>query len=247
MLNVFFADAGRDFEEQARLDQNAALVEDALEVGQVYGFPEEFEIVKVNTSRFPKYKGHPSQLINRMWLGSSALFTSLKDDNILIPVRKALEILHQLSAPSVKTGGYIGGHFAYVNRRRYNLATVPKELDEDIVVAQVVNRVDFASTMETPEYHRIYQKAFTRLRREYRGKWDIRLEFSVPSAFGGNIYTSTYRPGRFPVYNIPVLTIAELNTLPRAGQFVTFKRRTLRSRPPRMNPIARQRRRRRPG
>jgi hypothetical protein len=68
--------------------------------------------------------------------------------------------------------------------------------------------------------------------RLWNEEYDIVLTFANPTEFGGQVYTSTYKKQPLPVYAIPVITVAPLNSLPRRMKttFSFKKRRSLRDR-----------------
>ena len=238
-LNAMFGEDGTSagsFYRRVEEDQREACAQDSVEVGALYGFPEEWKLVEINQFKITNYKKPPRNLISTMKFGTVANFFAdsvLKD---MVPVLRDIKLmLHQLSPvrPSSmrahhRVGLYRKSHEIYINgQRRINLSR-----SEDIPegsVGQVVNRLDYAAVIEAPGWHRTYQKAFKKAQRKYGNDWDIRLQFADPDVFGGLLISSKYR--KRPHYAVPLISVAPLNSLRNAGKFAFIKRRTTRSKP----------------
>ena len=220
-------------------------------------WPDTWQRVEVNRRRILNTKtGRVIPFIKDMTFGSRARFFG-PDAEInldMMPVLAWIQTeLHKRSPvrPAYMSAHHLRGTYRrnheiwYDNKKRSRLWRVGARgnINEN-AIGLVMNRTDYASVLETPDYkrHQTYQKVFRAAKRKFSKDWDVNLRFADPSPFGGTILTSRYKSS--PTYAMPVITVGYLNALGgRAGQFSKTKRRVLSGRGTwRMNSVAQFRR-----
>lgn len=222
--------SGDSFVRRVEGDQRAAAVRDAIAVTRIYKAPNEWAFVILNDARISNYPGSPAPLARRMNLSSllvlyaeiEAAIQALDLAKVLRSIKVAV-IRYQGPRPASMPGPHPRGlyrrsHEIWVNGRRSN-PSLGSLLDDPNAFGQVLNRLDYASTLETKEYSRPYTKALKDAVKRFGGDWDIRMDFYSARAFGGNIRTSRYTAKRKDrEYTIPVITVAPANTLRNANR-----------------------------
>lgn len=211
--------------------------------------PEMWDTVRLNNRVLKGYRGSIPDLIAQMDFGSRlqlyASATGREGETVFDIALKLRVLLRQLSP--VRTGLYRRSHKIWIDGRPAKPRGLQKvELDS---YAWVFNPLDYAAVHETVKYSKPYQRALRRAKDSFAKEWDLLLEFASPLKLGGQVYGGRYAffnrggrgPGarsregwsrtRLPIYQVPIIVIAPLNTLPRTG-FYWRKRRTLRSKPP---------------
>lgn len=248
LLNSLFGPDRRagTFVEGMQEDQRELCADDAVEVSRIYATPDEWDHVIVNRRRLEPYRGPAAYIAKQMKIGSRAsLFTGPADEATTDLATVLLDIYVIVVQSSPVRPGWMRGpharglyrrsHEIWVNGRRASTLSAGV-YDNPSDFGQILNRIDYASTLETPENRKPYQRAFKKARAKYGYDWDMRLEYAQAKAFGGNIKTSRYTSKRKDrEYAIPVITVAPLNTLDQTGEFVWVKRRTAKQR---SNPAA---------
>lgn len=233
----------------AQQNMHDALREELPTMDKALDMPEVWETATVNKTR---YKDLPSKRmygeIAKLDIGNLAVFAAGPATAVtpLIDVLSAIrKMLHKESPKrgNPKAGGkrtppgtYRKSHMIFYNGKRFVGGSVEQQASD---YGEVFSSLDYASTLETPDYTKPYTTVMGIIarRRMWWDEYDITMTFADPKHFGGMIYTSNYKEGKLPVYAIPVITVAPLNSLPRRmkGNLMYKKRRSLKQR---RNPVA---------
>jgi hypothetical protein len=247
-LNALFSDGpqNKPFTVAATVHMHQALDRDlpVLDVDVKPDFPMKWEYAAVNTKRYLRVpRDETYLLIKALDVGRVANFSSGKQAVIedirpvLVAIQKRLITKSPVRPSNMRAwhprGLYKASHEIWINGKRWNFGPV---LDET-PYGYVLNRLDYASTLETPDFsvktHRAYQRVFAWARQKYGKDWDITLMFADPKEVGGNILSSRYRKAN-PVYAIPVIIVFPLNTMP-LGYSNAFRFKKRRSKKQRTN------------
>jgi hypothetical protein len=248
LLNSLYGEGGAgrgsSFVRRVEKDQQRELTKDAIAVEASYNTPEVWDFAVVNKARVSPYEGKASNLTRIMKLSTIINLYSSGDqmkDLDLATVLRAIKVMVVRVSP-VRTGFYRGKHQIRVNGKTVGTPG-PGSIKDPSAFGQVYNRVDYSSTLETPDFTKPYQKAFKMAVKRFGKDWDIVLRFANPDTVGGNIKTSRYTAARKKrVYAIPVITVAPVNTLQGAGKFRFVRRRGATTRRNMLSPFAIKRR-----
>jgi hypothetical protein len=243
MLNVFFADklkGSQTFFVVAEEHMQRILPEEARKLDAQVNLPKVWEKAQVNKHVIKDLPSRETyREIGKMKIGTGAYFsaagagvprTPLRD--VLLSIQGMLKSMSPVRAKGYRKrtppGTYRGSHEIWTLGRP-GLPSVEGQTDTDW--GQVLSRLDYSSTLETPDWskrkYRTYSRVIERIGKQsmWAGEYDIVMTFADPTFFGGQIYTSTYSKAN-PLYAIPVITVMPLNSLPaRMKSALAYKRR----------------------
>jgi hypothetical protein len=229
VTDAFFGDPSKGTSAYQRFqnDQRAALAEDVQ--GNEYRMPKPVD-VRINKEHKKSYKGDPSNLIDtKMKLGTVAVFEGQSADvDLYKAARDAFDAL--VRAAPVDSGKYRRS-FEFVVDDRYVGRSLSRNAVKRTSIIGILNRMDYASTLESPgkarttgkRWPRPFRRAWPRiLKAAKRGSYDARLGF-VSSKVAGDPTTVT---GKQKYYTMPIIELGQLNTLRGAYTFKFIKRRS---------------------
>jgi hypothetical protein len=229
-------------------DMRIALRDDYAKVARTptWEFPKRWQRVSIGPIRVLNAEGDLRPWIVKLRVGErlSAEAEAVARDILKVARDIKIELVMRSPVGSLTRGyrysagrgpgGYKANHEIFLNNRKITTATRQTSVGED-AIAHVMNRVDYASVLEAPNYYRVYQDVLKWAVRRYGKDFDINLSFAPANAFGGSFVPGAKGKSsllyRRMKSNFPVITIMPFGTMKRgAGRFTPIKRRSSRQR-----------------